>query len=156
MASGSCDLAAPLVEGFDSLKKVFQDQQGKAERHLRMAAPATVLNSQLRHLIAAYRNTHPQVRLSLIDAPSRIAWQLMEAEKADLAIVGAPEGVPLPSRFQAVPLVAYPFEVVCLESHPFAKIKAPDCVTSSNNHSSWQAKTRARACSLTISWPKPA
>jgi DNA-binding transcriptional LysR family regulator len=119
------DLAAPLVEGFDSLKKVFHDQQGKAERHLRMAAPATVLNSHLRHIIAGYRNTHPQVRLSLIDAPSRIAWQLMEAEKADLAIVGAPEGVPLPSRFEAVPLVAYPFEIVCLESHPFAKIKAP-------------------------------
>jgi molybdate transport repressor ModE-like protein len=119
------DLAAPLVEGFDSLKKVFNDQHGKAERHLRMAAPATVLNSTLRHIIADYRRTHPQVRLSLIDAPSRIAWQLLEAEKADLAIVGAPEGVPLPSRFQAVPLVKYPFEVVCLQSHPFAQLKAP-------------------------------
>jgi DNA-binding transcriptional LysR family regulator len=82
------DLAAPLVEGFDSLKKVFHDQHGKAERHLRMAAPATVLNSSLRHVIARYRESHPQVRLSLIDAPSRIAWQLLEAEKADLAIVG--------------------------------------------------------------------
>ncbi len=119
------DLAAPLVEGFDSLKKVFNDQHGKAERHLRMAAPAAVLNSTLRHIIAAYRHTHPQVHLSLIDAPSRIAWQLLETEKADLAIVGAPEGVPLPSRFQAELLVKYPFEVVCLESHPFAKIKAP-------------------------------
>ncbi len=119
------DLAAPLVEGFDSLKRVFNDQQGKAERHLRMAAPATVLNSNLRHIIADYRRTHPQVRLSLIDAASRIAWQLLEAEKADLAIVGAPEGVPLPSRFQAEPLVSYPFQVVCLESHPFAQIKAP-------------------------------
>jgi len=119
------DLAAPLVEGFDSLKKVFHDEHGKAERHLRMAAPATVLNSSLRHVIARYRESHPQVRLSLIDAPSRIAWQLLEAEKADLAIVGAPEGVPLPSRFQAELLVKYPFEVVCLESHPFAKIKAP-------------------------------
>jgi molybdate transport repressor ModE-like protein len=119
------DLAAPLVEGFDSLKKVFNDQHGKAERHLRMAAPAAVLNSTLRHIIVAYRHTHPQVHLSLIDAPSRIAWQLLETEKADLAIVGAPEGVPLPSRFQAEQLVKYPFEVVCLESHPFAKIKAP-------------------------------
>jgi len=119
------DLAAPLVEGFDSLKKVFSDQHGKAERHLRMAAPAAVLNSTLRHIIAAYRHTHPQVHLSLIDAPSRIAWQLLETEKADLAIVGAPEGVPLPSRFQVELLVKYPFEVVCLESHPFAKIKAP-------------------------------
>lgn len=119
------DLAAPLVEGFDSLKKVFNDQHGKAERHLRMAAPATVLNSTLRHIIADYRRMHPQVRLSLIDAPSRIAWQLLEEDKADLAITGAPEGVPLPSRFEAVPLVKYPFEVVCDMSHPFAEIKAP-------------------------------
>jgi|688.fasta_scaffold36365_4 molybdate transport repressor ModE-like protein len=119
------DLAAPLVEGFDSLKKVFQDQHGKAERHLRVAAPATMLNSPMRHVIAHYRETHPQVRLSLIDAPSRIAWQLLEAEKADLAVVGTPHGVVIPTRFEATPLVRYPFEVVCLESHPFAKIKAP-------------------------------
>ncbi len=119
------DLAAPLVQGFDSLKKVFHDQHRKAERHLRVAAPATVLNSTLRHVIASYRQTHPQVRLSLIDAPSRIAWQHLEAEKADLAIVGTPQGVALPARFEATPLVRYPFEVVCLESHPFAQIKAP-------------------------------
>ena len=75
-------VAAPLVEGFDSLKKVFHDQHGKAERHLRMAAPATVLNSTLRHIISDYRRTHPQVRLSLIDAPSRIAWQLLQEDKA--------------------------------------------------------------------------
>ena len=36
-------LSSPLVEGFDSLKKVFHDEHGKAERHLRMAAPATVV-----------------------------------------------------------------------------------------------------------------
>jgi molybdate transport repressor ModE-like protein len=119
------NLAAPLVESFDSLKKVFNDQHDKAERHLRMAAPATVLNSILRHIIADYRHTHPQVRLSLMDAPSRIAWQLLEEDKADLAITGAPEGVPLPPRFQAVPLAKYPFEVVFDKSHAFAKIKAP-------------------------------
>ena len=119
------DLAAPLVEGFDSLKKVFHDEHGKAERHLRMAAPATVLNSTLRHIIADYRRTHPQVRLSLIDAPSRIAWQLLEAEKADLAIVGTPQGVVIPTRFEVTPLVRYPFEVVCLASHPFSQIKTP-------------------------------
>lgn len=113
------------MEGFDSLKRVFQDQQGKAERHLRVTAPATALNSSLRHVIARYRASHPQVRLLLIDAPSRIAWQLLEADKADLAIVGIPQGVTLPTRFEATPLVSYPFEVVCLASRPFTRIKAP-------------------------------
>jgi DNA-binding transcriptional LysR family regulator len=131
------DLAAPLVEGFDSLKKVFHDEHGKAERHLRMAAPATVLNSTLRHIIADYRRTHPQVRLSLIDAPSRIAWQLLEAEKADLAIVGTP------SRWCALPAI------------PLPRSKPPNCVTSSNNRSSSPGKTQAHACSLITSSPKP-
>ena len=42
-----------------------------------------------------------------------------------IAIVGAPQGVVIPPRFEATPLVRYPFEAVCLASHPFAKIKAP-------------------------------
>jgi hypothetical protein len=41
---------------------------------------------------------------------------------SDLAIVGTPQGVTLPTRFEATPLVRYPFEVECLESHPFAQI----------------------------------
>lgn len=119
------DLAGPLVEGFDSLKKVFQDQHNRAVQHLRVAAPATVLNSSLRKVIASYRESHPQVRLTLIDAPSRIAWQILEADQADLAIVGAPKGCRLPARFEVVPLVRFPFEAVCLASHPFARLKSP-------------------------------
>lgn len=119
------DLAAPLVEGFDSLKKVFNDQHGKAERHLRLAAPATVLNSTLRHVIASYRQSHPQVRLTLIDTPTKSAWELLEAGKADLAITGAPQGTALPARFQAVKLVSYRFEAVCPADHSFAKIPNP-------------------------------
>ena len=46
-------LAAPLVEGFDSLRKLFLDLQAGAERVLRLAAPASVLNSPLRDVIAA-------------------------------------------------------------------------------------------------------
>jgi molybdate transport repressor ModE-like protein len=46
-------LAAPLVEGFDSLRMMFLDLQSGAERVLRLAAPASVLNSPLRHVIAA-------------------------------------------------------------------------------------------------------
>jgi molybdate transport repressor ModE-like protein len=118
-------LAAPLVEGFDSLKKVFADQHGKVARDLRVVAPAPVLNGALRNVIAEYRKSHPNVRLSLIDAPSRHGWQMLEAEKADLAIVGAPEGITLPARLEAVSLVRHPFEIISLADHPIAKIKVP-------------------------------
>jgi DNA-binding transcriptional LysR family regulator len=62
-----------LVKGFDSLKKVFNDQHEKAERLLHMATPVTLLNCTLRKVIPDYLQTHPQVRLSLIDASSRTA-----------------------------------------------------------------------------------
>jgi molybdate transport repressor ModE-like protein len=116
-------LAAPLVEGFDSLRKVFSDLQAGAERVLRLAAPASVLNSPLRHVIAAYRLAHPEVRLTLIDAPSRVAWRMVESDTADLAIVGVPDGIDLPARLSVEPLASYPFELIFPEGHPLGKLK---------------------------------
>jgi molybdate transport repressor ModE-like protein len=114
-------LAAPLVEGFDSLRKVFSDLQTGAERVLRLAAPASVLNSSFRHVIAAYRLAHPEVRLTLIDAPSRVAWRMVESDTADLAIVGVPDGIDLPARLSVEPLASYPFELIFPEGHPLGK-----------------------------------
>ena len=116
-------LAAPLVEGFDSLRRVFLDLQSGAERVLRLAASASVLNSPLRHVIAAYRLSQPAVRLTLIDAPSRVAWGMVESDSADLAIVGAPSGVVLPPRLSVVPFASHPFEVIFPEGHPLGKVR---------------------------------
>ena len=116
-------LAAPLVEGFDSLRKVFLDLQSGAERVLRLAASASVLNSPLRHVIAAYRISQPAVKLTLIDAPSRVAWGMVESDSADLAIVGAPFGVVLPPRLSVVPFASHPFEVIFPKGHPLGKVK---------------------------------
>jgi molybdate transport repressor ModE-like protein len=116
-------LAAPLVEGFDSLRKVFLDLQSGADRVLRLAASASVLNSPLRHVIAEYRLSQPAVRLTLIDAPSRVAWGMVESDSADLAIVGAPSGVVLPPRLSVVPFASHPFEVIFAEGHPLGKVR---------------------------------
>jgi molybdate transport repressor ModE-like protein len=116
-------LAAPLVEGFDSLRKMFLDLQSAAERVLRLAAPASVLNSPLRHVIAAYRLAQPAVRLTLIDMPSRVAWRMVESDTADLAIVGAPSGVDLPARLSVEQLASHPFEVIFPEGHLLGKVK---------------------------------
>ena len=61
------ELASPLVEGFDSLKKVFADRCGKVERQLRLVAPTTILNGPLCHAIARYREAFPAVKLRLTD-----------------------------------------------------------------------------------------
>ena len=119
------DLAGPIVEGFDSLRRVFADRQGKTERILRVAAPATVLNSSLREPVADYQRTHANVKLSLIDAPSRDAFTLLAEDRADLAIIGQPEGMEVPARFEAVPLARFAFQAVCLATNPFAAIRKP-------------------------------
>lgn len=120
------DLAGPIVEGFDSLRRVFADRQGKTERTLRVAAPASVLNSLLREPVADYLRTFPTVKLSLIDAPSRDALAILVEDRADLAIIGQPGGMELPARFEAVPLAKFPFQAVCLATSPFAAIRKPN------------------------------
>ena len=105
------------------MRRVFLDLQSGAERVLRLAASASVLNSPLRHVIAAYRLSQPAVRLTLIDAPSRVAWGMVESDSADLAIVGAPSGVVLPPRLSVVPFASHPFEVIFPEGHPLGKVR---------------------------------
>jgi molybdopterin-guanine dinucleotide biosynthesis protein A len=81
-----------LVEGFDALRYQFGDRRRDAVRGLRVAAPAAVLGSVLRDAVAAYRRSHPTVRLTLTDVPSQAAWRMVERDEADLAIVGRPDG----------------------------------------------------------------
>lgn len=112
------DLAAPLVEGFDALRHQFGDRRRDAVRGLRVAAPAAVLGSVLRDAVAAYRHSHPSVRLTLTDVPSQAAWRMVERDEADLAIVGRPDERRLAAGLAERPLAAFPFHVVCPASHP--------------------------------------
>ena len=73
-----------LVEGFDLLRHQFGDRRRDAVRGLRVAAPAAVLGSVLRDAVAAYRRSHPTVRLTLTDVPSQAAWRMVERDEADL------------------------------------------------------------------------
>ena len=119
------ELAAPLVEGFESLKRLFADSQARAGRVLRLTAPPTIFTGFLDKPLNVYRKLHPEVRLSMIECSSREAWELVVADKADLAVVGAPEGLELPPALEVTPLAIYPFQAVCPKNYPFAKIKQP-------------------------------
>ncbi len=116
-------LATPLVEGFDSLREVFADRQDQAPRQLRVATPAPILENVLREVIVTYRKEHPEVRLALQAVPSRLAAELLEEDKADLAIVGHPIGADHSSRLEATPLVRYPMQLACLRTHPLARVR---------------------------------
>ncbi len=114
------DLAAPLVEGFDSLRELFADQLRQVPRHLTLVAPAPMLGDALRSSIIRYRKHHPDVRLTLIDRPSQSARQVIEESGADLAVIGMAQGdAPMP-QFHTTPLARYAFQLICPETHPLA------------------------------------
>jgi DNA-binding transcriptional LysR family regulator len=118
-------LATPLVEGFDSLPKVFTDRQGTMDRVLRLAAPSTMLNSSLCIPISNYQRSRPNVRMQIIDAPSRDCCSLLALDKVDVAIVGRLPEIDRSSQFEVIPMATLPFLVAGLSSHPFTKIKNP-------------------------------
>lgn len=114
------DLAAPLVESFDSLRELFADRHRTTPRTLTVVAPAPMLSGALRKPIIQYRKSHPEVKLTLIDRPSHAARQIMQNHDADLAVIGVASGDdPLP-QFQSWALSSYPFHLICQETHPLA------------------------------------
>jgi DNA-binding transcriptional LysR family regulator len=114
------ELAEPLVEGFDSLRAMFADRHRTTPRTLSIVAPAPMLHGALRKPIAAYRKKFPGVNLKLIDRPSLLARELIEADGADIAILGIAQGdEPLP-QFRVWPVASYPFQLICPNDHPLA------------------------------------
>jgi molybdate transport repressor ModE-like protein len=114
------EMAAPLVEGFDSLREMFADRHRTTPRTLSIVAPAPMLHGALRKPIAAYRKKFPAVNLTLIDRPSQLAREFIEAGGADIAIIGIAQGdEPLP-QFHVWPLASYPFQLICPHDHPLA------------------------------------
>jgi molybdate transport repressor ModE-like protein len=114
------DIAAPLVEGFDSLREVFTDRHRKQPRSLSIVAPAAMFSGPLRSRVIHYRKKHPEVRVRLIDRPSYTAREMMEADEADVAIMGIASGDDSLPQMQLTALVRYPFHVIYPEGHPLA------------------------------------
>jgi DNA-binding transcriptional LysR family regulator len=116
-------IATPLVEGFDSLREMFEDRHRTLSRTLTIVAPAPMLHGALRKPIVAYRKKFPAVHLTLIDRPSQLARELIEAGGADIAIIGIAHGDGPLSQFNVWPLASYPFQLICPGDHPLATIR---------------------------------
>ena len=114
------EIATPLVEGFDSLREIFADRHRTTPRSLTIVAPAPMLLGALRKPIAAYRQKFPAVNLTLIDRPSQLARELIEAGGADIAILGHAQGDEPLSQFSIWTLGSYPFQLICPDDHPLA------------------------------------
>lgn len=115
------ELAAPLVESFDSLSAAFADRRKRTPRSLTVAAPASLLlGRELGEPILRYRQEFPEVHLTLLDRPSGLAVEFLQQERADLAVIAAPaEAAALP-QFQTFLLTRFVYRLICREDHPLA------------------------------------
>ena len=117
------DLAAPLVESFDGLRAMFEDQRSTAARTLTVVAPSAMLTGALRRPIILYRQHHPKVKLVLLDRPSYLARQVIQQDEADLAIMGMATGDEVMPQFQYQPLARYAFYLMCPADHALARAR---------------------------------
>jgi len=117
------DLAAPLVESFDGLRAMFEDQRSTAARTLTVVAPSAMLTGALRRPIILYRQHHPKVKLVLLDRPSYLARQVIQQDEADLAIMGMATGDEVMPQFQYQPLARYAFYLMCPADHALARVR---------------------------------
>ena len=117
------DLAAPLVESFDGLRAMFEDQRSSAARTLTVVAPSAMLTGALRRPIILYRQNHPKVKLVLLDRPSYLARQVIERDEADLAIMGMATGDEVMPQFQYQALARYAFYLMCPANHALTRAR---------------------------------
>lgn len=86
LTSAGRELYEFLQPFFGALPELAERIAGKASRHLRMAAPATVIREHLPSVLAEVRKLQPELELTLVDAEQQQIFDMLEREEVDLAV----------------------------------------------------------------------
>ena len=97
------EFSAPF---FGGLASVAERVSGTAAKHLRLAAPATVIREHLPEALESVRREFPDLELTLRDTGQATALEMLEREEIDLAITEI-EGKP-PSGTRCEVLLSLP------------------------------------------------
>jgi DNA-binding transcriptional LysR family regulator len=116
-------MAAPLVEGFDSIKTAFAKTTTRAV--LSIATTPACLSHELREAVANVRAAFPEAKLTFQDRNSPAALDLLEAGKVDVAVAARFSEWPEKEGLEYVPLREHPFCLVAPEDHPLLKMPNP-------------------------------
>ena len=117
------ELAAPVVESFESLRLAFAERQKGLKRGLVLATTTSLLTYDLPAVIADYRKSHPEVQITFVERPSHQARAMLEQGGADLAIVGV-DTLPAPRpHYHIEPVTDYFSYLVCPAGHELLKAK---------------------------------
>jgi DNA-binding transcriptional LysR family regulator len=103
-------LFAEIEAFFTGLTELPNQVRGHATRHLRLAAPATILRGYLPRIFVEYKRRFHDFRLTLYEANQAIAEELLRKREIDLAITEL-EGRP-PSTINSCVLLRLPLVLV--------------------------------------------
>ena len=107
------EMAQPLVEGVDGLAAVFREKvSGLDAGELNIAANSSTILYLLPRIVDAFRQQHPDVRLTLHNAISADGTDLLREDAVDLA-VGSMVDVPADLSYEPV----YRFEPMLITPH---------------------------------------
>jgi len=117
------ELAGPLVAGFDSLVRSFQEQKGQIEPRLIVAAPQRILVEELTAAIYEFDRRFPHVRLSLLERMSGTVSQAVENGEADIGISAERDAGEVNPRLHYEPAYELDILLITPKDHSLARRK---------------------------------
>ncbi|RMH93150.1 LysR family transcriptional regulator [Lysobacter pythonis] len=112
------ELARPLVEGLDGLEAAFRDRlAGLDAGELNVAAGSSTILYLLPEIVAAFRQAHPEVRLSLHNVTGAGGLELLRSDKVDLAFGSM---LDVPGDLDYAPVYEFAPLLITPPDHPLA------------------------------------
>ncbi|MDQ3206885.1 MAG: LysR family transcriptional regulator [Pseudomonadota bacterium] len=112
------ELARPLVEGFDGLGAAFREKvRGLDAGELNVAAGSSTILYLLPRIVAAFREAHPQVRLSLHNVTGASGLDLLRSDGVDLAVGSM---LDVPGDLDYAPVYRFDPMLITPLDHPLA------------------------------------
>ena len=114
------ELARPLVEGIDGLGATFREQIGGLDAgELHVAAGSSTILYLLPKIVAAFRDTHPDVRLILHNVTGAGGLNLLRSDDVDLAVGSM---LDVPADLGYAPVYRFDPMLIAPLDHPLAKL----------------------------------
>jgi LysR family transcriptional regulator, putative pyruvate carboxylase regulator len=112
------ELARPLVEGIDGLPAAFREQvKGLDAGELHVAAGSSTILYLLPKIVEAYRQSHPEVKLSLHNVTGASGLDLLRSDGVDLAVGSM---LDVPSDLDYTPVYRFDPMLIAPLGHPLA------------------------------------
>lgn len=113
------DLARPLVEGIDGLDGAFREQLGGLDAgELHVAAGSSTILYLLPRIVAAFRDEHTDVRLTLHNVTGAGGLDLLRSDAVDLTVGSM---LDVPSDLSYAPVYRFDPMLITPRDHPLAK-----------------------------------